>query len=695
MRTAWLPGVGLIVLGSLFCLPLRSPRLCGEQPPDKPRQADVVVYGGTAGGVIAAVASAREGKSVILIEPGRRLGGMVSGGLGATDTGNRSAIGGYSREFFTRVRDYYLKKYGPNSEQVRDASDGFRFEPRVAERTFKEMLKEAKVEVVFDQKRLVTVAKTGRRIDFIITQTGDTFVYPKFVGKVLIDATYEGDLMARAGVRYTVGREGREQYNETIAGVQARSPAHQWPVAVSPFDAGGQLLPFVQPGPAGEPGTGDKKVQAYNFRLCMTNRRENLVPWPKPANYDPRRYELLARYLEKRPDVKMGQLMNPVRLPNAKTDTNNNGPFSTDHIGANWDYPDGDPATRERIWKDHVEYTQGFLYFLAHDPRAPEKLREEMNQWGLAKDEFTDTNHWPHQLYVREARRMLGEYLMTEADIMKERAKEDSVGLGSYNTDSHHVQRAPTRDGAVINEGDFQVRVQPYAIPYRSLVPKAEECENLLVPVCMSASHVAYGTVRMEPVYMILGQASGVAAALAIEDQVAVQKVSVPTLQARLKSQKAVLSPDELPKSAAPAGRLELAKLAGVVVDDEQASKTGDWLRSTSVGPFVGDGYLHDNNQNKGKMRVRFTPKLPQAGKYQVRIVYAPHPNRATNVPIVIHSAAGEKKVALNQRHVLPQGQPVALGVFEFEAGQNGWVEIRNDATDGFVIADAIQFVRE
>ncbi len=659
------------------------------------RPCDVVVYGGTASGVIAALAAAREGKAVVLLEPGKHLGGMVSGGLGATDTGNRSAIGGYSREFFNRVRDYYLKKYGPQSQQVKDCSDGFRFEPHVAELIFKEMLNEAKVEVLFGQKRLITVAKTGKRIDFVVTQTGDTFTYPKHAAKVFIDATYEGDLMAKAGVRYTVGREGREQYNETIAGVQVRSPAHQWPVAVSPFGptAARQLLPFVQPGPAGEPGAGDKKVQAYNFRLCMTNRRENVVPWPMPDSYNPKRYELLARYLEKRPDLKMGQLMNPVRMPNDKTDTNNNGPFSTDHIGANWDYPDGDEATRERIRKDHVEYTQGFLYFLANEPRSPVKLREEMNQWGLAKDEFTDTDHWPHQLYVREARRMLGEYVMTEADIMKERTQADSVGLGSYNTDSHHVQRVPTPDGAVINEGDFQVRVQPYAIPYRSLVPKAAECENLLVPVCVSASHVAYGTIRMEPVYMILGQASGVAAALAIDEKQSVQTVPVPRLVAKLKSQKAVLSPEELPKSTEAAGRLDASKLAGVVVDDEQAAKTGDWLRSASIGPFVGEGYLHDNNQNKGKMRVRFTPKLPQAGKYEVRIIYSPHPNRATNVPVVIHSAGEEKTVTVNQRHVLPQGQPVPLGVFDFEAGERGWVEIRNDATDGFVIADAIQFV--
>src|SRR5262249_27995443 len=275
-------------------------------------------------------------------------------------------------------------------------------------------------------------------------------------------------------------------------------------------------------------------------------RPDQRLPWPKPANYDPKRYELLARYLAKKPNLKMGQLMNPVRMPNGKTDTNNNGPISTDHIGANWAYPEADHATREKIWKDHVEYTQGFLYFLANDPRVPPALQKEMQNWGLSRGEFTDNGGWPHQLYVREARRMIGSYVMAQSDIMDKRTKEDSVGLGSYNTDSHHVQRVVGKDGFVVNEGDFQVRVQPYAIPYRSLVPKAADCENLLVPVCMSASHVAYCTIRMEPVYMILGHASGVAASLAIDKKTAVQKVPIEMLQAKLKAQKAVLSPEGL-----------------------------------------------------------------------------------------------------------------------------------------------------
>ena len=332
--------------------------------------ADVVVYGGTAGGAIAAVAAAREGKTVLLVEPGHHIGGMVSGGLGATDFGNRGAIGGYSREFFDRVREHYIKQYGADSKQVKDCSDGFHFEPHVAETTFRRMLDEARVRVVLDRP-LKSIKNEGTRIQSI--RAGDD----EIAGTVFIDASYEGDLLAQAKVSYTVGREARSQYNESLAGVQAHSPAHQWPVKVSPYDADRKLLPCVQPGPGGEAGAGDRKVQAYNYRLCMTKVPENRVPFPKPKHYDPKRYELLARYLEAKPGLTVGQLMNPVLMPNGKTDTNNNGAFSTDHIGANWDYPDGDATTRARIVQDHIDYVQGFLYFLANDPRVPAELHEE------------------------------------------------------------------------------------------------------------------------------------------------------------------------------------------------------------------------------------------------------------------------------------------------------------------------------
>ncbi len=655
------------MMRSLLCLALLIPVA-------ETRRADVVVYGASASGVIAAVAAAREGKSVLLLEPGTHVGGMVSGGLGATDTGNRGAIGGYSREFFTRAKGHYIGKYGAESEQVRACSDGFHFEPHVATQVFNEMLKEAKVEPLFGQ-RLAAVKKAGTRIESITTHKGDVFEAAAF-----IDASYEGDLLARAGVSYVVGREAAAEFNESFAGVQKHSPAHQWPGPVPGKDDTGGLLPCIQPGRPAAAGSGDRMVQAYNFRLCMTNRRENLVPWPKPPNYDPKRYELLARYLGKFPNLRMKQLMNPVMMPNAKTDTNNNGAFSTDHIGANWTYPDGDDASREKMRQDHVEYTQGFLWFLATDPRVPKALHDEMNEWGLAKDEFTDTANWPHQLYVREARRMKGVFFMTQKDIMDERTKDDSVGLASYNTDSHHCQRVVLEDGSVLNEGDFQVRCAPYAIPYRSLIPREAECDNLFATICMSASHVAYGTIRMEPVYMILGQASGVAAALAIDAKVPVQKVDVEKLRAKLKAQKAVLSPEEI-------GFVKGPKPAGIVVDDADAAKTGEWTKSSSTPPFVGDGYVHDGNSDRGKKSIRFTPKLPSAGSYEVTLLYPPHANRATNAAVVIHSEDGEKTVRVDQR------RPAAsLGTHRF-AAEGGWVEVRNEGADGYVVADAVQFI--
>jgi hypothetical protein len=656
--------------------------------PAAERKADVVVYGATASGVIAAVAAARDGKSVLLVEPGKHVGGMVTGGLGATDYGNRAAIGGYSREFFDRVRDYYVAKYGAKSAQVKDCSDGFHFEPHVASAVFAAMLKEAKLEVLTGQ-RLQKIAKKGTMITSLTTVKGDTFL-----ASVFIDASYEGDLMAAAGVKYHIGRESRDVYGENLAGAQAFSRAHQWPVKISGRAVGKKLLPFVQAGPPGKPGEGDRKVQAYNYRLCMTDRKDNQVSFPKPTGYDPARYELLARYLEARPKLTVNQLMNPVRMPNGKTDTNNNGPFSTDHIGANWDYPEGDFATRERIRLDHIRYVQGFLYFLANDLRVPADLQKEVRRWGLAKDEFTDTDHWPAQLYVREARRMIGAFVMSEPDIMTVRTKKDSVGLGSYNTDSHHVQRVLRADGSVLNEGDFQEPVSPYAIPYRSLIPRANECDNLLVPVCMSASHVAYGTIRMEPVYMILGQACGVAAALAVDGKTTVQEVPVGKLSALLKKQKAVLSPDAVPVRLG-VRRLDPRKMAGIVVDDAEAKVTGAWKQSAAMGPVVGSGYLHDGNADKGKMRVRFTPKLPKAGRYEVRLFYAPASNRASNALVVIHGRDGEKQVRVDQRKTWKGDGGALLGTFDFDAGDSGWVEVRNDGSDGHVIADAVQFVAE
>lgn len=516
--------------------------------PAATQKFDVVVYSGTAGGVIAAVAAAREGLRVALLEPGAHLGGMVSGGLGQTDTGKKEVIGGYSLEFFERAGRHYGRDVAWN------------LEPHLAEAVLLAMAREAKVQIFFGRRLRERngIRKKGAHISEIVSENG-----ARFRAAVFIDSSYEGDLMAQAGVSYTWGREGTAQYGESLAGVRAHTPKHQFLVRVSPYDASGKLLPEVSAGPKGEPGAADRKVQAYNFRLCLTDDVRNQVPLPKPERYDPQRWELLARLLQAMQEKngrppRLDEVIYFGRLPNAKTDVNNNGAFSTDYLGGSWNYPQGRYAERAAIWKAHQEYTAGFFYFLAHDERVPESLRREIRRWGLAKDEFTDSGHWPRQLYIREARRMQGVYVMTQKDIQTDLIKDDSIGMGSYNSDSHNVQRIATADGAVENEGDMQVPVAPYQIPYRLLLPRREQAANLLVPVCVSASHVAYSTLRMEPVYMIMGQAAGVAAAMAVRGKLAVQDVDTRKLRARLQAQRAVLewkAPKPSPPSPDSSGR--------------------------------------------------------------------------------------------------------------------------------------------
>jgi hypothetical protein len=496
-----------------------------------PMTSDVVIYGGTAGGVIAAVAAAREGLSVVLLEPGRHLGGMVSGGLGWTDYGKKEVIGGYALEFFERVG----KKYARPIE--------WHFEPHVAEAVFNDLVKESGVRVLFDHRLREKdgVHRSGTRVTEVITEDRTALR-----ARIFMDASYEGDLMAQAYVSYTWGREGTAQYGESLAGVREQTPYHQFRARVSPFDQPGKLLPEITPRSADPVGAADRRVQAYNFRLCMTRTADNRVPFPRPASYAAARYELLARYLPAleaalgRP-LTIADVMKPDIVQNAKTDTNNNGAFSTDYIGGSYGYPEADYATRATIRQAHVDYIQGFLHFLATDPRVPQALSREMREWGLCRDEFVDADHWPYQLYVREARRMVGEYVMSQRDVQTELTKPDPIGMGCYNSDSHNVQRRPTADGAAVeNEGDMQVAVLPYQIPYRVMLPKRAEADNLLVPVCFSATHVAYSTLRMEPQYMIIGQAAGVAASLAIGANTAVQDVDPRALAARLQAQRAV-----------------------------------------------------------------------------------------------------------------------------------------------------------
>lgn len=489
-----------------------------------PTHHDVVVYGGTAGGVIAAVKAARLGTSVVLIEPGRHLGGMTSGGLGATDIGNKAAIGGMARDFYRRVGRAY------------DLAEAWKFEPHVAEQVFNDLIRDAKVRVVLGERldRREGVEKRGARLSAITMESGRTFH-----GRVFIDATYEGDLMAGAGVSYHVGREGNATYAETLNGVQVgHALEHQFVKAVDPYvipgDPTSGLLPGVDGDGPGTEGSGDHRVQAYNFRLCTTDVPENRRPWSKPDDYDPLRYELLLRNFE------AGDLRvpwHPVPMPNRKTDTNNNFAISTDNIGMNYAYPDGDYATRERIVREHTSYQMGLLWTLANNPRVPEVVRREFQTWGLARDEFTDSENWPQQLYVREARRMISDYVMTQHDCQGRMVAEDPVGLAAYGMDSHNVQRYVDNQGHSRNEGDVQVwGFPPYPIAYRSIVPQRSECTNLLVPVCLSASHIAYGSIRMEPVFMVLSESAATAAVQALEAGLDVQAVDYGRLAARLQA---------------------------------------------------------------------------------------------------------------------------------------------------------------
>ena len=527
---------------------------------------DLVIYGGTAAAVTAAIQARQMGKTVIIVSPDQRLGGLSSGGLGFTDTGNKAVIGGLAREFYHRVYQHYQEpvawqqekreQFG-NKGQGTVALDGenrtmWIFEPHVAEQVFEELIAEYEIPVIRNEwiqrgnGRKNGVKKNGANIVSFKTLSGKTYV-----GRMFIDATYEGDLMATAGVSYHVGREAKDQYGEQWAGVQTGVLHHKHHFdavksRISPYvisgDPASGVLPRISTAPPGEYGAADKKLQAYCFRLCLTDHAENRVPFPKPVGYDAKQYELLLRIFNAGWRETFQKFD---RIPNHKTDTNNHGPFSSDNIGMNYDYSEASYERRRTIIKEHEQYQKGWLWFIANDPRMPKDVQDEFRKWGLARDEFKDNGHWPHQIYVREARRMIGAYVMTENELLKKRATPDSVGMGSYGMDSHNIQRyiiGTGKDAYVQNEGDIGVSTNgPYQISYGSLVPKKGQADNLLVPVAVSSSHIAYGSIRMEPVFMILGQSAATAAVIAIDGKLAVQDVPYAKLRERLLQDKQTL----------------------------------------------------------------------------------------------------------------------------------------------------------
>ncbi|MDP6361288.1 MAG: FAD-dependent oxidoreductase, partial [Planctomycetota bacterium] len=588
--------------------------------PGEPRliQCDVAVYGGTPAGVTAAIQAARAGKKTVLLSFNQHVGGMTSGGLTATDLGRTESIGGLALAFYTRIG------------RKRD------FRPSEAESLLLKMLDEAGVKVLLGRP-LESIEMKDSRVVSATMETGETFKAAMFV-----DTTYEGDLLAAANVSYRVGREPAGAYGESLAGQWqniswknvyqfCRLPLSPY---VEPGEPGSDLLPEISLESPGKAGEGDFKVQAYNFRMYLTNKAGKM-PFPKPRGYKPGRYALLARFLHVDPGIRwtLNYTTSPMTdgpIQMRPGDSNNAGSFSSDYVGGNYRWPDGtyEPGSfaemppprrgvrmpfrelyelRERIFQDHVNYQQGLMYFLANDPRVPETLRERVKRFGLDPREFQATGFWPHQLYVREGRRMVSDYVMTQANCESRRTVNDSVGLASYPMDSHFCQRLVVEENGKVtvrNEGGFgRGCPRPYPVSYRSIVPRKQECLNLLVPVCLSSSHVAYGSIRMEPVFMILGQSAGAAAALAIDEGSGVQDLEYAKLKAKLEKDGQRLVWRNRPP-ATPA-----RPLADLVMDDAAAKTTGVW-KSGTLAPVCGPAYIHDDNSAKGEKTATFEFKV-------------------------------------------------------------------------------------
>ncbi|MEW4530931.1 FAD-dependent oxidoreductase [Maioricimonas sp. JC845] len=659
-------------------------------------EADVIVYGSTPGGFCAAIAAAREGASVILLEPTGHVGGVNTGGLSFSDSNQtvRSTVMGLFDEWHRRIAaDYESRGIElPYDVSVKDASV-WTYEPHVAARVTRQMLDEANVQVL-THRWLQSVVKDGTRIERLITTDGE------FAAKTYVDATYEGDLMAAAGVSWTIGREGRDAYGESLAG--KRYPKGK--MNISGFDENGQPLPLITTTDAGPDEAGDRNVMTYSFRLCLTKDPANRVPFPEPEHYDPARFEVVRRYFaqEKRPVL----LWDLYRLPGGKWDANNGigKQFSLGLIGACNGWSEADAQGRKEIFEAHKQYTLEMYRFLTTDPAVPEHLRKQLAEFGLCRDEFPEYDHWSPQLYVREGRRMQGMYVVSQKDIMDEPEKEDPVVISSFPIDSHDCQRVALPGGGVINEGTiFPVRMPgrrngyPYHIPYRAILPRPNESSNLLVPVALSCTHVAISSIRVEPTWMILGQSAGIAAAMAADRAVAVQKLAYPQLRERLLAQGQVLElpdPSELKPIQSTKVSIDPKTLPGVVLDDRQATLTGRWSASTNFRPHIGTGYMHDEKRGDGGSVAAFRFKVPEDGRYRLLMAYSAHETRATNVPVRVTSGTHTTALTVDQTVPLPNGNAFrSVGEVELDAGVESVLRITNDGTNGFVILDALQLL--
>lgn len=640
------------------------------------KNVDICVYGGTSLGVIAAYTAKKQGKSVLLIEPTTHIGGMSSGGLGQTDIGNKYVVQGLALDFYRRVGAHY------------GALEMWVFEPHVAEKVFKDYIAEEDIEV-WCNRRIVAAKRDGSRIVNITLEDSEApskKTNQVVEAKVFIDCTYEGDLMAKAGVSYTVGRESNEVYNEEYNGVQIRNK-NQFAAEVDPYvipgDKRSGLLWGINKKPALPSGSGDKKVQAYNFRICLTNDKDNMIPITKPENYDPMKYELLIRMKEKQPWKRLRDVFNWGTMPNNKTDINNHGGFSTDMIGENWDYPEASYEERARIVKKHEDYNRGFLYFLGHDERIPEHIRQEMLSWGYPKDEYVNNNHWTPQIYVREARRMVSDVVMTQHHCQCREVVDDGIAMAAYTMDSHNCDRVIV-DGYVRNEGDVQISkdMKPYPISYRSIVPKRSEITNLYVPFCLSASHIAFGSIRMEPVAMALGQVAATAASMSIDNNCTVQDVDVNALKAELETR--------------PWGDNRKTDVLVDDANDAQVRFVGNWSYDKSRRCYA-FSRRYDNTLGKEDLSAYFYPRLKEADEYDVYYYYPRQKTPSSVINFNIFDGEQTHEVALNTKDIKILGQTdgewVRVGTYKIAAGDAPFVEITNRGADGTIVADAVQFV--
>ncbi|CAN5683276.1 FAD-dependent oxidoreductase [soil metagenome] len=638
------------------------------------QQYDICIYGGTSAGVIAAYTAARQNKNVILIEPGKHLGGLSSGGLGYTDIGNKYVVTGLARDFYRRMGKHYGK------------FETWIFEPHAAEAIFNDYIKEVNVTVLF-QYRIVDATKKENTIESITIENVNvpqSRLNKTITAKMFIDCSYEGDLMAKAGVSYTVGRENNKTYNETWNGIQLLDK-HQFPDGVDPYkipgDSTSGLLWGISNNKLLPNGTGNTMVQTYNYRLCLTNDAANKIEITKPEGYDASMYELLLRYIAiYNPKNLDDRVLNISMMPNHKTDINNNGPFSTDYIGMNWNYPDADYNTRQKISLDQLHYTKGLLYFIGHDPRMPEHLRNEMLQWGYPKDEYTDNNNFTPHAYIRESRRMIGEYVMTQNNCEGKDIVIDAVGMAAYTMDSHNCQRVVV-NGMVKNEGDVQKGgFGPYPIAYRSLVPKANECSNLYVPVCLSASHIAYGSIRMEPVFMVLAESSAAAACMAIDNKQTVQQVNVKQLQQLLATNP--LMDGSTPEILVDDNDAQHVKISGPHQIQNNAGYGATWVQM----PI-----------EKLPAQITYMPQVQVPGSYTI-YAYVPITEHASTwMRYSINNDKGTKITIRTPKQAEGQtsGEWVKLGTYKLPKGNKITLNLTTKGADGIVAADAVLFVPE